>query len=165
MLALARLRAGGEQLAFLGEAVIAFGRLFRGRAVFQGSDVLLFMRACGPQALAITGIISLLIGVILAFVGAVQLRQFGAGIYVADLVGIAVTREMAAMMTGIVMAGRTGAAFAAQLGTMQGNEEIDALTTFGIPPIDFLVLPRMLALSLMMPLLYLYAARRDCSAA
>jgi phospholipid/cholesterol/gamma-HCH transport system permease protein len=157
VLALARLRAGGEQLAFLGEAVIAFGRLFRGRAVFQGSDVLLFMRACGPQALAITGIINLLIGMILAFIGAVQLQKFGAGIYVADLVGLAVTREMAAVMTGIVLAGRTGAAFAAQLGTMQAQEEIDALTTFGVPPIDFLVLPRMIALSLMMPLLYLYA--------
>ncbi|MBN9508640.1 MAG: ABC transporter permease [Alphaproteobacteria bacterium] len=155
--ALARLRAGGDQLAFLGEAVIAFGRLFRGRAVFQASDVLLFMRACGPQALAITGIINLLIGMILAFIGAVQLQKFGAGIYVADLVGLAITREMAAVMTGIVLAGRTGAAYAAQLGTMQAQEEIDALTTFGIPPIDFLVLPRMIALSLMMPLLYLYA--------
>jgi phospholipid/cholesterol/gamma-HCH transport system permease protein len=157
LVVLGRLRAGGEQLTFLGEAVIALGRLFRGRAVLQGADVLLFMRACGPQALGITGIINLLIGMILAFIGAVQLQKFGAGIYVADLVGLAVTREMAAVMTGIVLAGRTGAAYAAQLGTMQAQEEIDALATFGVPPIDFLVLPRMIALSLMMPLLYLYA--------
>ena len=89
--------------------------------------------------------------------GAVQLPKFGAGIYVADLVGLAVAREMAAVMTAIVLAGRTGAAYAAQLGTMQAQEEIDALSAFGIPPIEFLVLPRMLALTLMMPLLYLYA--------
>jgi len=155
--ALRHLRAGAEQVAFLGEVTLAFGRLLRGRAVFQGADVLLFMRTCGPQALGITGIINLLIGMILAFIGAVQLQKFGAGIYVADLVGLAVTREMAAVMTGIVLAGRTGAAFAAQLGTMQAQEEIDALTTFGIPPVEFLVLPRMLALCLMMPMLYLYA--------
>jgi phospholipid/cholesterol/gamma-HCH transport system permease protein len=88
--------------------------------------------------------------------GAIQLRQFGAQIYVADLVGIGMTREMAALMAGIIMAGRTGAAFAAQLGTMQVNEEIDALKTLGISPMEFLVLPRMLALVLMMPLLTLY---------
>jgi phospholipid/cholesterol/gamma-HCH transport system permease protein len=89
--------------------------------------------------------------------GAVQLRQFGAQIYVADLVGLGMTREMGAIMTGVIMAGRTGAAFAAQLGTMQVNEEIDALTTMGIPPMEFLVLPRMLALMVMMPLLCVYA--------
>lgn len=150
-------RSAGDQVAFLGEAVIAFGRLLRGRAVFQGQDVVSLMRAAGPQALGITGVINLLIGMILAFIGAVQLQKFGAGIYVADLVGIAMTREMAAVMTGIVLAGRTGAAFAAQLGTMQAQEEIDALSTFAIRPMEFLVLPRMLALSLMMPLLYLYA--------
>ena len=94
---------------------------------------------------------------ILAFVGAIQLKMFGAEIYVADLVGIAMVRLMAAIMTGIVMAGRTGGAFAAQLGTMQVNQEIDALKTLGISPMEFLVLPRMLALALMMPLLSLYA--------
>ena len=94
---------------------------------------------------------------ILAFVGAVQLQQFGAAIYVADLVGIAMVREMGAMMTGIVMAGRTGAAYAAQLGTMKVTQEIDALTTMGISPLEFLVLPRMIALCLMMPLLCLYS--------
>ncbi|MFO0981414.1 MAG: ABC transporter permease [Planctomycetota bacterium] len=99
----------------------------------------------------------MLVGLILAFVGAVQLEMFGAQIYVASLVGIAMVRVMAAVMTGIIIAGRTGAAFAAQLGTMQVNEEIDALRTMGFSPIEFLVLPRMLALSIMMPLLCLYA--------
>jgi phospholipid/cholesterol/gamma-HCH transport system permease protein len=94
---------------------------------------------------------------ILAFVGAIQLELFGAQIYVANIVGIGMTRVMGAIMTGVIMAGRTGASFAAQLGTMQVNEEIDALRTSGISPMEFLVLPRMLALTLMMPLLCLYS--------
>jgi phospholipid/cholesterol/gamma-HCH transport system permease protein len=154
---LAFLKGAEEMLAFLGEATLMFGRFLAGRATYRRSDLALILQECGAQALPIVTIISLLVGLILAFVGAVQLEQFGAEIYVADLVGIAMAREMGAIMTGIVMAGRTGAAFAAQIGTMQGNEEIDALTTFGIPPIDFLVLPRMLALMLMMPLLCIYA--------
>jgi phospholipid/cholesterol/gamma-HCH transport system permease protein len=115
------------------------------------------VQQCGADALPIVTVISLLVGLILAFVGAVQLEQFGASIYVADLVAIAMLREMGALMTGIVLAGRTGAAFAAQIGTMQGNEEIDALQTLGVPAMDFLVLPRMLALMLMMPLLTVYS--------
>jgi phospholipid/cholesterol/gamma-HCH transport system permease protein len=102
-------------------------------------------------------LISFLVGLILAFVGAIQLQQFGASIYVADLVGIAMVREMGAMMTAIVMAGRTGASYAAQLGSMKVSQEIDALTTMGISPLEFLVLPRMIALALMMPLLCLYS--------
>lgn len=147
-----------DTLAFLGEATLAFVRLVVGRARFRGSDLLLIVQECGAEALLIASVISLLVGLILAFVGAVQLRTFGAEIYVANLVTVAMTREMAAIMTAIVLAGRTGAAFAAQLGTMQANEEIDALSTLGVSPVDFLVLPRMLALMLMMPLLYLYAA-------
>ncbi len=147
-----------DTLSFLGEATLSFLRLFAGRARFRRSDLMLTVQECGAQALGIAFIISLLVGLILAFVGAVQLRTFGAEIYVANLVTVAMTREMAAIMTAIVLAGRTGAAFAAQLGTMQANEEIDALTTLGVSPIDFLVLPRMLALMLMMPLLYLYSA-------
>src|SRR5207247_4777065 len=111
----------------------------------------------GAQALPIVSLISFLVGIILAYVGALQLRQFGAQVYVADLVGIAMTREMGAMMAAIIMAGRTGAAFAAQLGTMQVNEEIDALSTLGIPARDFLVLRRMVALALLMPLMGVYA--------
>lgn len=144
-------------LSFIGELAIAFGRLLRGKARFRRSDFLLTLQECGIQALPIVSIISLLVGLIFAFVGAVQLRQFGAQIYVANLVAVAMAREMAAVMTGIVLAGRTGAAFAAQIGAMQGNEEVDALSTLGIPPIEFLVLPRMLALVLMTPLLCIYA--------
>ncbi len=146
-----------DTLVFLGEATLSFLRLLAGRVRFRRSDLLQTIQECGAQALGIAFVISLLVGLILAFVGAVQLRTFGAEIYVANLVTVAMTREMAAIMTAIVLAGRTGAAFAAQLGTMQANEEIDALTTLGVSPIDFLVLPRMLALMLMMPLLYLYS--------
>ena len=146
-----------EMIDFIGEAWLAFFKLLRGQASFRWSDVLALMQASGSQALPIASLISGLIGLILAFMGAVQLRQFGAQIYVADLVGIGMTREMGAVMTGIIMAGRTGAAFAAQLGTMEVNEEIDAYTTLGISPMEFLVLPRMLALVLMMPLLCVYA--------
>ena len=150
-------RSVDEVLAFIGDIFLAFIRLLQGKARFRRSDLSLIIQDCGAQALPIVSLISFLVGLILAFVGAVQLKMFGAQIYVADLVGIAMVREMGAMMTGIVMAGRTGAAFAAQLGTMQVNEEIDALTTMGISPMEFLVLPRMLALVLMMPLLCLYA--------
>ena len=150
-------RSSGEILAFIGDTVIAFLRLLRGRAQYRKTDLWLVMEACGGQALPIVSLICFLVGLILAFIGAIQLQLFGAQIYVADLVGIAMVRLMAAIMTGIVMAGRTGGAFAAQLGTMQVNQEIDALKTLGISPMEFLVLPRMLALALMMPLLCLYA--------
>ena len=150
-------RSTGEILAFIGEVFMAFGRFLGGKARFRGSDLTMVMQDCGIQALPIVSLISLLVGLILAFVGAVQLMMFGAEIYVASLVGIAMVRVMGAIMTGIIMAGRTGAAFAAQLGTMEVNEEIDALKTMGISPMEFLVLPRMLGLTLMMPLLCLYA--------
>ena len=154
---LALLRHGGELLEFIGEATLALGRLLRGRARYRRVDFLLVLQQSGVGALGIVSLISFLVGLILAFVGAVQLERFGASIYVADLVGIGMVREMGAMMTGIVMAGRTGAAFAAQLGTMKVTQEIDALDTLGISPMEFLVLPRLLALCLMMPLLCLYA--------
>jgi phospholipid/cholesterol/gamma-HCH transport system permease protein len=146
-----------SMVSFIGEAVLSLGRLVIGKARFRGADLLLLIQECGAQALGIVTLISFLIGLILAFMGATQLRQFGAAIYTADLVGLGMTREMGAVMTGVIIAGRTGAAFAAQLGTMQVNEEIDAMVTMGIPPMDFLVLPRMLALILMMPLLCIYA--------
>ncbi|MCC6849279.1 MAG: ABC transporter permease [Deltaproteobacteria bacterium] len=144
-------------LGFLGEATLAFGRLVRGQARFRARDFWLLVQQAGADALPIVTLISFLVGTIFAFVGAVQLERFGATIYVADLVGIAIVREMGAVMTAIVMAGRTGAAYAAQLGTMKVTQEIDALTTMGFSALDFLVLPRMLALCLMMPLLCLYA--------
>lgn len=151
------LRSAGEMLGFIGEASVAFMKFLGGRANYRRSDLVLIIQQSGAQALPIVSLISLLVGLILAFIGAVQLMMFGAQIYVASLVGIAMVRVMGAIMTGIIMAGRTGAAFAAELGTMQVNEEIDALKTLGISPMEFLVLPRMIALALMMPLLCLYS--------
>ena len=150
-------RGARDILEFLGQATLSVGRFATGRARYRRVDLWLTIQECGAAALPIVTLISVLVGMILAFVGAVQLRQFGAGIYVADLVGLAMAREMGAMMTAIIMAGRTGAAFAAQIGTMRVNEEIDALTTSGFSPQDFLVLPRMLALAAMMPLLCIYS--------
>lgn len=150
-------RASEEFFAFLGEVTLAFGRLATGRARWRFSDLALFVQRSGPQALPIVSLISLLVGLILAFVGAVQLKLFGAQIYIADLVGLGMVREMGAMMTGVIMAGRTGAAYAAQLGTMQVNEEIDALKTLSISPMDFLVIPRVIAITLMMPFLCVYS--------
>jgi len=144
-------------LNFMGEVWLSFIRFFRGKARFRKQDFWLIVQESGPEALPIITLISLLMGLILAFMGAIQLRLFGADIYVANLVAIGMSREMGAMMTAIIMAGRTGAAFAAKLGTMQVNEEIDAFKTMGIAAMDFLVLPRILALVLMMPLLTLYA--------
>ena len=149
--------AAAEMVDFIGKVAVASLKMLRGTARFRMTDLMLFIQQCGAQALPIVTLISLLVGLILAFVGAVQLQMFGAQIYVANLVGLAMSREMGAMMAGIIMAGRTGAAFAAQLGTMQVNEEIDAFKTMGIDPVEFLVLPRMLALVLMMPLLCIYA--------
>jgi phospholipid/cholesterol/gamma-HCH transport system permease protein len=149
--------AARDVLEFLGEVTLSLGRLLVGRAQFRRVDLWRTVQECGANALPIVTLISVLVGMILAFVGAVQLEQFGAEIYVANLVGLAMAREMGAMMTAIIMAGRTGAAFAAQIGTMRVNEEIDALATFDFSPIDFLVLPRALALAAMLPLLCIYA--------
>ena len=146
-----------DMLAFLGNMTVTFIRLFGMKARYRASDLWLLIQQCGADALPIVTLISFLVGVILAFVGAVQLKQFGAQIYVANLVGVAMMREMGAMMTAILMAGRTGAAFAAQLGTMKVTQEIDAFATAGFSPLEFLVLPRVVALILMMPLLCLYA--------
>ena len=147
----------GDVLAFIGDAFLSLIRCVTGNARFRRSDFILALQDCGARSLPIVALINLLVGLILAFVGAIELRRFGAQIYVADLVGIGMLRDIAPIMTGIIVTGRTGASFAAQLGTMEANEEIDALRTLGIPPMDFLVLPRLLALSLMMPLLCLYA--------
>jgi phospholipid/cholesterol/gamma-HCH transport system permease protein len=144
-------------LDFLGAVTLGFLRLFTGRARLRWSDVLLLIQECGPSALLIILLISALVGISTAFIGAIQLQKFGTEIFVANLIGLSMVRQMAASMTAFVMAGRTGAAYAAQLGTMQVNQEIDALETLGIPPIDFLVVPRIMAMVLMMPLLYFFA--------
>ena len=146
-----------EAFEFIGEVFVAMVRLCSGKANFRKVDLGLFLQQTGAQALPIVSLISALVGLILAFVGAVQLRAFGAQIYVADLVGIGMVRVMGAIMAGIIMAGRTGASYAAQIGTMQVNEEVDALRTLGVSPVEFLVLPRVLALMIMMPLLTIYA--------
>jgi phospholipid/cholesterol/gamma-HCH transport system permease protein len=143
-------------ITFFGQVLLATGTALTGGWRFRLKDLERVTADCSARAVPIVTIVNVLVGAILAFVGAVQLVKFGAGIYVADLVGIAVAREMAAIITAVVMAGRTGAAFAAELATMQANEEVDALEVLGLNPIGFLVLPRVLALLLMMPLLYVY---------
>ncbi len=142
---------------FVGECALSLIYLIKHPRKFRWRDCLEEMQQCGAMALPIVSLISILVGLTLAYTGALILRQYGGDIYVADLVGISMVREMGALMTGIVLAGRTGAAFAAHIGNMKANEEIDALQTLGISPIDFLVMPRMVALFLMMPLLVLYA--------
>ncbi len=155
--ALAFLHDAPQMLRFLGQITQSMLRLFTGRARFRYRDLWLEIEEVGPRALPIVSVISFLVGLILAYLGADQLRLVGAQVFIADLVAIGMVREVGALMTGIIIAGRTGAAFAAQLGTMQVNEEIDAYKTLGIQPIDFLVLPRILALMLMVPLLTLYS--------
>ena len=142
---------------FLGECILSLGRFLTGRARFRRKDFWIILQECGIEALPIVSLIGGLIGMIFAFVGAYQMAPLGTTVYVAALVAIAMVREMGCLMTGVIMSGRTGAAFAAQLGSMKVNEEIDALKTFGFSAIDFLVLPRMLALIFMMPLLTIYS--------
>lgn len=143
-------------VAFLGQVILSALAGLGGQWHFRLKDLGRVTADCSARAVPIVTVVNVLVGAILAFVGAVQLVKFGAGIYVADLVGIAVAREMAAIITAVVMAGRTGAAFAAELATMQANEEVDALEVLGLNAVDFLVLPRVGALLLMMPLLYVY---------
>lgn len=144
-------------LRFIGELNLALLNLLRGRANVRLRDFFYFVEQCGPQAIGIVALISVLVGMILAYLGSVQLRQFGAEVYVANLVTIGMMREMGALMTAVIMAGRTGAAYAAQLGAMQANEEIDAITTLGISPMEYLVLPRFLSLLAVMPLLCIFS--------
>lgn len=154
------LRAGdtaADALRFLGETVLACVNVSLGRTRLRRRDLLSAVEATGVSALGIVALVNFLIGAVLAFVGAVELQAFGAAIYVASLVAIGVARELAPVMTGIVMTGRTGASFAAVLGTMTVNEEVDALVTAGLRPVDFLVLPRVLATALMLPALVAYA--------
>jgi phospholipid/cholesterol/gamma-HCH transport system permease protein len=155
--ALAAAASTASAIRLIGELAIGFARWLRAAADIRRADLVAMLQHCGVQALPIATVIALLVGMILAFVGAIQLSTFGADIYVADLVAVAMLREMAPIMTGIVLAGRTGAAFAAQLAAMQSNEEIDALSTLGIRSAEFLVLPRVIALALMTPFLCLYA--------
>jgi len=144
-------------VTFAGEVTRSLVRLFSLRARLRWRDFWVVVQQNSSGALPIVTLISFLVGLIIAFLGAVVLRRFGAGYYVSYLVGYGMLREMGALMTGIIMAGRTGAAFAAELGTMKINEEIDALATLGLSPVHHLVLPRVLGLSATMPLLTVYA--------
>lgn len=150
-------RDGAELVRFIGETIVAGLAFVSGQARYRAIDLLICIQEAGAGALPIVTLIALLVGLILAFVGAVQLAMFGAQIYIADLVALGTVREMGTLMTAVIMSGRTGAAYAAQLGMMKVNDEIDALRTMGISPMEFLVIPRMLALTLMMPMLCLYA--------
>ncbi len=146
-----------EVFSFFKQTARATFRFFKGKAVVRKIDLIAQFQEAGPNSFGIVSLICFLVGLILAFVGSLQLKMFGAQIYVSSLVAIAITRVMGAIMAGVIVAGRTGASYAATLGSMQVNEEIDALKTMGISPFDFLVLPRIFALSLMMPLLTVYA--------
>jgi phospholipid/cholesterol/gamma-HCH transport system permease protein len=145
------------QLAFLGEAAAAGVSLLWRPGRLRLRDTLLHFERAGIDALPITLLIGFLIGLILAFLSAASLQQFGVEIYVADLIAIGLFRELSPIITAIILAGRTGSAFAAELGTMTVNEEVDALTTFGIPPVVFLALPRIIAATLVMPILSVFA--------
>jgi len=151
-------RALCHAFAFFGLAAARTPAFVMGRSQMRLRDFAGYLQETGAASLPVVTVVNLLVGAVLGFVGAVQLKTFGAGIYLADLVGVSVAREMASLMTAFVMSGRVGAAFAANLATMQTNEEVDALRMTGVSPFDFLVMPRLAALSIMLPFLYLYAA-------
>ena len=145
-------------LEFVGEVLQAIYKAMRGSTAMRGEDLASQLHATGPASLPIVALVSFLVGLIIAYMGAAQLQRLGAQSFMADLVTIGVVREIAALMTGIILAGRVGAAFAAQLGSMEANEEIDALRAMGLNPVEHLVLPRVLAMALMAPLLTTFAA-------
>ncbi|MCU0783871.1 MAG: ABC transporter permease [Verrucomicrobia bacterium] len=146
-----------ENISFIGECTLGFVGVLKHPRRFRWMDCLVEMQQCWASSLPIVSLVSFLVGVILAFQAAIQLQQYGAAVFVADLVGLSVVREMGPMMAAVIMAGGIGAAFAAQLGNMKVDEEIDALETLGISTVDFLALPRLFAVTLMMPILALYA--------
>ncbi len=160
-LGLATLSVGTEGIAvtaLLGQQILLAGAAVFGRARMRRVDLLACVYDAGIAALPMVSLVNVLVGGILAFVGAIELRRFGADIYIANLVGIAQVREMVPVMTAIVMSGRTGGAYAAEIASMQGSNELDALSVLGIPVQDYLILPRVLGLTLMMPVLYLYGS-------
>jgi len=146
-----------EQMAFLGEVAVAAVTLLVRPGRLRLRDTLLHFERAGIDALPITLLIGFLLGLILAFMSATSFRQFGVEVYVADLIAIGLFRELGALITAIILAGRSGSAFAAEIGTMKVNEEIDALVTFGLPPVVFLALPRVIAATLVMPILSIFS--------
>jgi phospholipid/cholesterol/gamma-HCH transport system permease protein len=150
----------GESLAllgFVGESALAFAGSIARPARLRWRPILYHIRSAGVDALPIVGLLSFLLGIVVAYQGADQLRQYGASIFVADLVGVSMLREFAPLITAIIIAGRSGSAYAAQIGTMAVTEEIDAMRTLGIAPLDVLVLPKILALVIALPLLTVFA--------
>jgi phospholipid/cholesterol/gamma-HCH transport system permease protein len=156
-----RSAAGAQQglalLSFVGEVALTFTASVRHPARWRGRPILFNIRSAGFDALPLVGVLSFLLGVVIAYQGADQLRQYGANIFVADLVGVSMLREFAPLMTAIIIAGRSGSAYAAQIGTMAVTEEIDALRTLGIAPLELLVLPKLIALVIALPLLTVFA--------
>jgi len=146
-----------ETISFIGECTLGLISITKNPRQFRWMDCVVEMQHCWSSSLPIVSLVSFLVGVILAFQAAIQLQQYGAAVFVADLVGLSVVREMGPMMAAVIMAGGIGAAFAAQLGNMKVDEEIDALETLGLSTVNFLALPRLLAITLMMPILALYA--------
>lgn len=147
-----------KTLTFVGEVLLSLGRWMRGKSDMRTSDLMWQIEQTGPRSLPIVSLVCFLVGLIVAYMGAAQLQRFGAQNFIADLVTVGVVREVAALLVGIVLAGRVGAAFAAQIGSMRANEEVDALTTLGVNPFDFLVLPRVLALLIVGPMLTAFGA-------
>ena len=146
-----------DMIAFAGECTLAAVSVLRGQAPMRWKNLFTIIEKCGPDALPIVALISGLVGVIIAFLGAMVLQRMAAEVYVSYIVGYGMLRELGALMVGMIMAGRTGAAFAAEIGSMKVSEEVDALKTLGVSPLEFLVLPRILALTLMMPILTSFA--------
>jgi len=151
----AGLRASANGIAFVGEAALALVRLPRNRRVLRGQDLLRYADQAGVRSLPLVVLLGFLIGLILAFQSAVPMRRFGADLYVANLVAISLLRELGPLLAAVILAGRTGSAFAAEIGTMKVNEEIDALVTMGLDPMTMLVLPRLIAAMLVMPVMTL----------
>jgi phospholipid/cholesterol/gamma-HCH transport system permease protein len=143
-------------LAFVGETAIALARWIGAPRRIRWRAILHNVQSAGLEALPITGLLTFLLGVVIAYQGAEQLQRVGANIYIADLVGLSMVRELSPLITAIIVAGRSGSAFTAQIATMKVTEEIDALRTIGVPPLDILVLPKVLALVLVLPLLTVY---------
>ena len=153
----AALEQGIALLGFVGESAVALAGCVAHPARFRWRPILYNIRSAGFDALPIVGLLSFLLGIVVAYQGADQLRQYGANIFVADLVGLSMLREFAPLITAIIIAGRSGSAYAAQIGTMAVTEEIDAMRTLGIAPLDLLVLPKLLALLIALPLLTVFA--------
>jgi phospholipid/cholesterol/gamma-HCH transport system permease protein len=144
-------------IAFVGELCAALGRAFRHPGLVRWKDALLTAELAGVNALPIVALLGFLLGLIMAFQSAIPMRQFGADLYVANLIGLSMLRELGPLLTAIILAGRSGSAFAAELGTMKVTEELDALTTMGLEPVGFLVVPRVIAAVAMTPLLAVWA--------